>query len=115
MSNERRISTRVPCRIEAYVMRAGAAGLGGTRIYPVQIEQMSESGVRLHSPVLLPEGEKVTVFVGKRTHPIAFRRDVEVVWSGKNDGDGAWMGGRMLGAGFKRHIGSISRLLLRGN
>ena len=110
MATDRRNSSRVVCRISAWIVRPGATGMAGRHIVAAEIEQMSETGVRLRAQVPLPEGERVTLYVGRRNFPVAYRRDVEVVWAGKNEEPGSSMGARMLGAGFRRHIGRITEI-----
>lgn len=111
MSRERRISHRVDCRIQAYLQRSTIAGQVSKQVYLAEIEEMSDTGLRLRTPVLLPEGERVTLYMGRRDGPVAYRRDLEVVWSGKNSGPGSRIGARLLGHGFRRHAGSIDGLV----
>ncbi len=108
MATDRRSSSRVACRISAWIVRPGATGMAGRHVLTAEIEQMSESGVRLRAPIPLPEGERVTLYVGRRNFPVAYRREIEVVWAVKNEQPGTSMGVRMLGAGFRRHIGHIN-------
>ena len=113
MHSDRRCSTRVPCHIQAYIQRSSASGLAGRELLNAQIEQMSDTGVRLRASLMVPEGERVTLFLGRDTHPVAYRRDLEVVWTGKHEGPQSCMGGRMLGKGFQRCIGSMADLIRR--